>query len=627
MNINEERIVTDIILKLFESAYHNTWKWFTTVSKKNDILGFAAKRYGEKIVKHYNYVRVFGMKESVPLDSLFVKVNILEEIPSRKFSKVDDLENIFDKDKRSFGLSTIKSKPGLEIVNDFDKIILLGKPGAGKSTFLKHVVIKSVKKDDGLNFKSIPIFISLKTWADKDENLFDFLLDQFDICNLPDVKLFLISLLKKGKCILLLDGLDEVQESKSDYIIQQIIDFSDKFDKNKFIISCRIAAYNHWFDKFKDVEIADFDKDQIKGFITNWYRNEPKIGAECWNKISLNVQLIELARIPLLLTLLCIAYDENYDFDSNRSYLYQNAVEALLRKWDSTRRIKRNNPYASLNTEKKLSLFSNIAAKTFVKNKYFINEIGLINLIKKFIENIPLFEKENLDIESNIILKTLEEQHGILIQRARNIYSFSHLTIQEYFTARYIVNHQGKGTIEELVKNHSTDYRWIEVFQIVAGLLDDSDYLFLLMKKYFNNQLEDNPRAFKFFYDLVKEINHKFHDIPTMLSLQIVSLNIEEYNSNIINGVIKEIENNPYLIKGTSVFEEFKKNPGIHRLLDAINDSEFIKVSPIIKINTEYANKNFPNVFNFYKLIFKCLRTECYVSKQIRREMIFNLLD
>jgi hypothetical protein len=69
----------------------------------------------------------------------------------------------------------------------------------------------------------------------------------------------------------------------------------------------------------------------------------------------------------------------------------------------------------------------------------------------------------------------------VLVERAEGIYSFSHLTLQEYLTAQYIDDHR---QIETLVTEHLTDARWQEVFLLVAGLMrGGADDLLLLMEK------------------------------------------------------------------------------------------------------------------------------------------------
>jgi predicted NACHT family NTPase len=78
-------------------------------------------------------------------------------------------------------------------------------------------------------------------------------------------------------------------------------------------------------------------------------------------------------------------------------------------------------------------------------------------------------------------LKAIEAQHGLLVERARGIYSFSHLTFQEYLTARAMI----VGThlsLQQLVR-HLTENRWREVFLLTAQLLPDADELLQLMKQ------------------------------------------------------------------------------------------------------------------------------------------------
>ncbi|MGV2388855.1 MAG UNVERIFIED_CONTAM: hypothetical protein LVR29_12975 [Microcystis novacekii LVE1205-3] len=47
----------------------------------------------------------------------------------------------------------------------------------------------------------------------------------------------------------------------------------------------------------------------------------------------------ELAHTPLLLTFLCLVYDENQSFPTNRSRLYQDALRILLEKWSAEKRL------------------------------------------------------------------------------------------------------------------------------------------------------------------------------------------------------------------------------------------------------------------------------------------------
>ena len=82
------------------------------------------------------------------------------------------------------------------------------------------------------------------------------------------------SALEQGKLLVLFDGLDEVPSQNLNHVIEQIEDFVDRHDGNRFVASCRIAAYRSSFRRFTDVTIAEFDDEQIEQFIILWFSSE-----------------------------------------------------------------------------------------------------------------------------------------------------------------------------------------------------------------------------------------------------------------------------------------------------------------------------------------------------------------
>jgi hypothetical protein len=170
---------------------------------------------------------------------------------------------------------------------------------------------------------------------------------------------------------------------------------------------------------------------------------------------------------------LCLSFSETLTFPQRRVEIYEEALDALLKKWDSSRRIKRDEVYRKLSLGRKENMLACIAAETFQKNQYFILQPELEHYITDYIKNVPPHDiNETADGEA--ILKALEAQHGIFVERARGIYSFSHLTFQEYFTAKYIVANATERILKNLIKYHSADERWREVFLLTTSLLQDA---------------------------------------------------------------------------------------------------------------------------------------------------------
>jgi hypothetical protein len=168
-----------------------------------------------------------------------------------------------------------------------------------------------------------------------------------------------------------------------------------------------------------------------------------------------------------------LAFNETLTFPQRRVEIYEEALDALLKKWDTSRGIKRDEVYRKLSLGHKKNLLERIAAETFEKNEYFIPQAELERRITDYVKNVPPHET-NEATDGEIILKAIEAQHGIFVERANEVYSFSHLTFQEYFTAKYIVANATKGTLTNLVREHCTDGRWREVFLLTASLLPDA---------------------------------------------------------------------------------------------------------------------------------------------------------
>ncbi len=119
-------------------------------------------------------------------------------------------------------------------------------------------------------------------------------------------------------------------------------------------------------------------------------------------------------------------------------------------------------------------MIARIAAQTFDDDEYFIEQRKLARYIAGYVRKLPNYEEE--DVDGDEILKTIESQHGIFTERAKKVYSFSHLTFQEYFTAKFITENLSKELLRKLLKKENIiDSRWREVILNTASLLDDAE--------------------------------------------------------------------------------------------------------------------------------------------------------
>jgi predicted NACHT family NTPase len=535
----------------------------------------------DKIQQLYGKMRMLDISQPVDLGDIFVDVNILEKLTSERWLDISDLKNFepdaygtyyesdfndaYEPDYNSelnsqeepgfsqefyqridesfnfgfspefginrrwnrfdrFGLGKVRQArvPGLEAVKKYPRLMVLGKPGAGKTTFLQYLAIEC--NEGRFQPGRVPIFIRLKTFAEdaRDINtgsfmtLQDYIHQEFNCCGILEQSVT-ETILKQGRAMILLDGLDEVSETDDDEIVKQIRRFTQKYFKNQLIITCRIAARKYRFreEQFTPVEVADFSPQQIESFAKKWFvafsennRQEGLVKAghfiESLNQQE-NSQIRELAITPILLNLTCLVFQDKNDFPSKRSNLYEQGLDILLVKWDEDRCIHRDEVYRNLTVPRKKDLLSYVAAISFEEGNYFFEQDKIQQLIADYLRTLPDAKTASNEflLDSEAVLKSIEAQHGLLVERARKIYSFSHLTFQEYFTAQEIVREIRtlitESDLESLkrIANYVPNRGWREVFLLVAEKSWNIDEL-LQFKKMIDSLLASDEKFQQF---------------------------------------------------------------------------------------------------------------------------------
>ncbi len=475
------------------------WQEISAVStdaevKRDDSLEQIRAHCRDKILNNYSKIRLLSGQE-IGVDQLYVDVWLLDRSPRTFQRSADKMLETFDLRNDRLGLGDrIKRNPGFDIANQESKLLILGKPGSGKTTFLKHLAIDWCK--GGFQTDLIAVFIEFRQIRDNKWKLLDAIGAELEIQDKNQIE----ALLNDGKLLVLMDGFDEVATQSLRRKVQlQLGEVAKKYPNSRYVMTCRTQIMQRIPDGFAPVEVADFNNNQVQAFVRNWFRTNGQNEVEVQDKwrtfelaINKNPALKELTTTPVLLGLACFAMEDEGEIPVQVSSLYDRGIQWLLQKWNDDKAIEGwemgTETYQKLDVGQKEKLLIEIAARKFENPKNFVlfEQADLIEQISQHLR-MPSHD------DARAVLIAMESQHGLLVERADGLWSFSHLTFQEHFTTKWLL----RMSSEELSLKVS-DERWQEVVVQLVISQGQSNRLIGLIKQAIDYSISNNAKAQEF---------------------------------------------------------------------------------------------------------------------------------
>ncbi len=436
------------------------------------------------------------VEEEVTLDQVYIALN------TRYWVKQEELESLREGTIRTWQALNISQEkellhrerdlvplPVWEAVQIAPKMVILGDPGSGKSTFVKRlaevqasVLLKEHEPIHHIASDLLPILVVLRDLVPKlrevmrddlsakeqDTRLLNVLNTHLEAewqrlttpSSAPATPIY--DALTSGRVLLVLDGLDEVPLDTRTAVRALVKAVLRAYTVKRVIVTSRTRSYTAapLFRDWPTVTLQPFTKDQIATFVRAWYRAQTQLGrfakeeaekrADNLTEAALSESLLPLATNPMLLTTMTLIHQREVELPDQRVQVYSMAVDILIRRW---RRWKAGRLAASEALEAFLQddtrLRPALEHLAFVAHTVGVGQETADISRAQAMELLEGHRYAGSAAVAEEFLDYVDQRAGLLVGRGGDaerpaMYSFPHRTFQEYLAGCYVMGRRGR---------------------------------------------------------------------------------------------------------------------------------------------------------------------------------------
>ncbi len=496
----------------------------------------ARRAYLDAVIQDSRPLRLAGLDEHtgdpsrlrLSLEDVYIALNTTtseEKLKDGKSRKNDP--EFLEREREAQPLSALKA-----LAQSQDRrMVLLGFPGTGKSTFVRFLALRMAQELQGeprspaleswQGRALLPVTVALGRFAESlpagvrcgtAQQIETFLVSTLRNDARPEAGAFaplLLAILEKSGGLFLFDGLDEVADfALRPVVVEAVAAFAEKYSQqaeSRFLVTCRTLSYQdaRWqLADWPSPELALLNPAQIEQFVTAWYDQHTRLDqSRAIDYAAKKIKLLaavqpsdrrrrhEIASYPIILTVMAVVH-ASYELPDSRAQVYERCVDLLLEKWDAKRSIMGKEQTRSLLAEldvprKPLDLAlweiayeAHRSHETGRKDAAGKAAGGLVTeelvagkmmVYLQDLKKVQTFLDYSQSANGLLMLQgTFTPQGARADSPPRKIYTFPHLTFQKYLAARHLEGQGGEAVRRLLDERHD---RWRETVKLLAEYL------------------------------------------------------------------------------------------------------------------------------------------------------------
>jgi predicted NACHT family NTPase len=318
-----------------------------------------------------------------------------------------------------------------EIIEEYERIIIIDTAGMGKSTITKKIFLCAIQEQT-----KIPIYIEVRN-LNANNTIQKEIYKQLEIG-----KRFLISdslldwFLLQSNCIYIFDGLDEIAVNNRESVIKQLHDFIEQHSNTEIIITSRPEDIVLSFGSFQQFNIKPLSQQESSELVKRYdtYSHisiaEPLLKAIA---IKENHDIQAFLQIPFLLSLVYKCFEYKKDIPLKKSLFYKQVYDALFESHDLSKPgyfIREK--YSQLSLDEFDRVLRHVAYFSSQENEVEYSNDKIVAYID---QSKPYMG--DLQFQSSKFLQDLLQTVPLFRQDGLNV-KWAHKSIQDYFTAKFI---------------------------------------------------------------------------------------------------------------------------------------------------------------------------------------------
>ena len=438
-------------------------------------------RYLAHIERKYGKLNIFGLDLSDPgrarwpLDTAYLNLEMASQ--------------------RGGGSPSANRRRVEEALSDCPRALLRGLAGSGKTTLMQWLAVSAAQNsfpDELAALRGrVPFVLPLRALDAGLPLPENFLGAVGNVLHGLQPEHWVDRVLRGGRGMVLIDGVDEVSESERPGVRRWLLDLVDLYPRTFFLVTSRPSAVDvHWLAEvdFAEFNLLPMSRHDVDRFVHRWHDailtavDEPderlaveRLRDALRTSLRQKHDLYRLATNPLMCALICALHrDRLTHLPERRMELYAAALTMLLVRRDKERAIVV--PQGLAPTEEALVQLLQRIAYWLIRNGR--SEAAQTTAVRIIREKLPAMPDMARPDRAEDVFRHLLLRSGLLREPSVGMVDFIHRTFQDYLGAKAAVEAEDL----DLLAESGRDDQWEDVIRLAVGHARDGERAYLLRK-------------------------------------------------------------------------------------------------------------------------------------------------